>query len=150
MRLIEQMYCVSLIQMEKTIPILISFLHGVGLVSTGTNELDSVVIERDTLIEPQRYEMARNYLPKLRSVFSSSYLTSLQDNASKDQRWPLINLVRQMLKHCGYKLLPKRVCNGYTKSGKKSFRRVFIVHQLTVMKEDAPDLNVVEPESIEP
>ncbi len=149
MRLIERMYCVYLMQMEKTIPVLLSFLNGVGLITSSTSDLDGVVIDRETLVEPQRYEMAKVYLPKLRSVFSSSYLTSLQDSASKDQKWPLINLVRQMLKHCGFKLHPKRVCNGYTKSGKKSFRRVFIVHKIMIIENDVLKSGVLESESVE-
>ena len=117
-------------QMENTMPSLLSFLHGIGLVSADCTDVDGLVVDRGLLIEPQRYEMARGYLPKLRAVFSSSYLTSLQEKAPADQKWPLINLVRQVLKHCGYKLHPKRVCNGYNKSGKKSFKRVFIVQKL--------------------
>ena len=46
-------------------------------------------------------------------------LTSLQTNAPKKQKWPLLNLVRQVLRYCHYKMTPKRVSAGYTKDGKK-------------------------------
>ena len=143
MRLIDRMYCVFLIQMEKTMPTLLSFLTGIGLIAADSADLDGLVIERNLLIEPQRYEMARAYLPNLRSAFSSSYLTSLQNKASTDQKWPLINLVRQVLKHCGFKLHPKRVCNGYSNAGKKSFRRVFIIQKLMQVEGDSLESEVL-------
>lgn len=149
MRLNGRMYCVFLMQMENIMPSLHSFFVGIGLISTECMNLDGLVIDRSLLIEPQRYEMAKVYLPNLRSVFSSSYLTSLQDKASTDQKWPLINLVRQVLKHCGFKLHPKRVCNGYNTAGKKSFKRVFIVQKLmlvedAVLKSDDAELESTE------
>ena len=56
-------------------------------------------------------------------------MTSLQKGAAKTQKWPLINIVRQILKSYGYKMRPLRVANGYTKAGKKLYRRFFIVEK---------------------
>ena len=58
-------------------PALLSFLTGIGLIAADSADLDGLIIERNLLIEPQRYEMA---IPNLRSAFSL-YLTSLQNKA---------------------------------------------------------------------
>ena len=50
--------------------------------------------------------------------------------ACKKQRWPLINLVRQVLRSFEYSLAPKRICDGYGKDGQKKFRRIFIINKL--------------------
>ena len=46
-------------------------------------------------------------------------MTSLQTNAPGKQKWPLLNLVRQILKAIDYKMTPQRKSNGYTKRWKK-------------------------------
>jgi hypothetical protein len=67
---------------------------------------------------------------ELKKIFSSSSHTSMQMIAFKKQRWPLINLIRQVLKSCEYSLVPKRISDGYDKNGKKKFRRIFIINKL--------------------
>ena len=39
-------------------------------------------------------------------------------------------LVRQVLKACSYKMDPIRKSDGYTKGGKKTYKRYFIVKKL--------------------
>ena len=48
-----------------------------------------------------------------------------QKNAEKNQKWPLINLIRQILKQYNYELKPKRHADGYTKDGQKKYKRLF-------------------------
>ena len=55
----------------------------------------------------------------LKKKFSSSSLTSLQKSAELEQKWPLLNLVRQVLKSCNYLMKPIRQSAGYDKEGKK-------------------------------
>lgn len=94
------------------------------------SELDGSIIERSKLIEEPRYQRAKLMIPALKEFFSSSYLTSLQNKAPGDHKWPLVNLVRQMLKQCGFKMTPKRLSDGYSKAGKKKFRRVYVVEAM--------------------
>ena len=56
---------------------------------------------------------------------SSTSFTAVQKNADKSQRWPLINLIRQILRKYDYLLVPKRICDGYTKDGIKKYKRFF-------------------------
>lgn len=106
------------------------FLNKCGIPCKDSKHLDSVMFARDLLLSEQTYESIKNDIPTLRKFFSSSYMTSLQTNAEKNQRWPLINIVRQLLKRFNYKLKPIRKCNGYHKDKKKKFIRYFIIVKL--------------------
>ena len=66
----------------------------------------------------------------LKKIFNSSYLTALQSTAENNQKCPLLNLIRQILKSIHYKMTPKRISAGYTKDGKKIFKRMFIIEKL--------------------
>ena len=46
-------------------------------------------------------------------------------NADKSQKWPLLNLVRQILNVYHYKMEPIRKADGYTLEGVKKYRRFF-------------------------
>ena len=52
-------------------------------------------------------------------------MTSLQKNADKSQKWPLLNFVRQILNTYGYKMEPIRKSDGYTLEGVKKYKRYF-------------------------
>ena len=88
---------------------------------------DEILILRESLINNQIYEAIENDIIELRKVLSSSLLTSLHKSANSSQKWPLLNLVRQILNVYGYKMIPIRKCDGYTKDGIKKFKRYFQV-----------------------
>ena len=92
-------------------------------------EMDGVIIERDALLNEKMYESVCLVIPSLKSYLSSSYLTALQSNA-KQQKCPLINILRQLLKVYRYNLSPKRLSNGYDKTGKKLYKRIFIIKKI--------------------
>ena len=77
----------------------------------------------------------------LKQVFTSSALTSLQSTAEDIQKWPLLNLVRQILRSCHYKMTPKRTSAGYTKDGKKIYKRMFIIEKLNQTELSLPSLS---------
>ena len=62
-------------------------------------------------------------------------MTALQKNAGTSQKWPLLNLVRQILKTNNYLMHPIRKSNGYTKDGKKKYLRYFILKKIKSVKE---------------
>ena len=95
-----------------------------------------LLIERDSLINDEKYHEVKAKIPDLKQFFSSSFLTSLQKDASQNQKWPLLNLVRQLLKASLYDMKPIRKANGYTKQGKKIYKRFFLISKLKpVLKE---------------
>ena len=79
------------------------------------------------------YKGLKLTIPDLKSLFSSSYLTALQEPAEKKQKWPLLNLIRQVLRSCNFKLTPKRISDGYTIDGKKKYKRMFIIEKMRVI-----------------
>jgi hypothetical protein len=109
--------------------IIVDFLNKAGIHCEKFGDLDGLQLARDALLDNENYEKAKENIPELKKLFSSSYLTSLQSSASKTQKWPLINLIRQILKSSHYSLTPKRLCNGYTADGVKKYRRIFIIER---------------------
>jgi hypothetical protein len=107
--------------------IIIDFLSVCGIPCESLSLIDGLAVPRETLLQEETYKNACHHIEKLKEIYSSSYMTCLQKTAKNTQAWPLINIVRQVLKSCGFIMTPKRLSNGYTKSGKKLYRRVFII-----------------------
>ncbi len=106
------------------------FLHKCKIQMNELTDLDGMLIPREILLDPENYKTVKEDISILKNIFNSSALTSLQSTAESNQKWPLLNLVRQILKSCHFKMTPKRVSAGYTKDGKKLYRRMFIVERL--------------------
>lgn len=105
----------------------IEILKSVGLSATTKQELIGAIIERDTLLNIILYNDLKPHIEELKKTFSSSSFTCLQKDAEKVQKWPFINLVRQMLMTYGLSLEPFRKADGYKKDGTKRFKRYFII-----------------------
>jgi len=112
---------------------MINFLNKSSIVCNNINDLNGMLIPREIFMNEERYKNIKEDIPELKKIFSSSYLTSLQETAQDKQRWPLLNLIRQLLRSCNYKLTPKRVSDGYTLDGKKKYKRMFIVEKMRVI-----------------
>tara|TARA_B100000902_G_C27317399_1_gene922204 strand:- start:1429 stop:1812 length:384 start_codon:yes stop_codon:yes gene_type:complete len=110
--------------------LLSKFLNNAGIVFTNIKEIEGMHIPREILLDTEKYKIAKESVPELKQLFSSSYLTCLQNPASDKQKWPLLNLVRQVLLSSGYNLKPKRLSDGYTKDGIKKYKRIFIIEKL--------------------
>ena len=110
--------------------LLIHFLNTCNISCANIQELQGLQIPREQLLNDETYNSAKDYIPKFKKKISSSYLTSLQSNAQNKQRWPLINILRQILKTYNYNLVPKRMANGYTKIGKKLYKRIFLITKI--------------------
>ena len=98
-----------------------------GIMFNTSEHPDEILILRDSLLNHQIYKSVEPYIVELKKTLSSSSLTSLQKGAEKTQKWPLLNLVRQILNVYGYKMVPIRKCDGYTLDGIKKFKRYFQV-----------------------
>lgn len=91
--------------------------------------LDGLKINRNIFLDSQIYNESIEIIKKIKKHLSSSTLTSLQTNASQKQKWPLLNLIRQILKIHNFKMTPIRKANGYSKTGKKIFLRYFLIEK---------------------
>ena len=104
--------------------LLLDFLKICNVDCSTFNEINGTQIPREQLLNTDTYNKAKDYIPTFKKKASSSYLTCLQSNAEAKQKWPLINILRQILKIYNYDLQPKRLANGYTKTGKKLYKRI--------------------------
>ena len=102
------------------------FLNKCNIVFDDFNQLDGMSIPRDTLLSKEIYEEVKKDIDEIKKFYSSGSMTALQKNAATSQKWPLLNLVRQILKTNNYLMHPIRKSNGYTKDGKKKYLRFFL------------------------
>jgi len=117
--------------MDKEI---IEFLKKCKLQLDDETQLEGQLIPRDILLSPNTYEDVKAEIDVLKKKFSSSALTSLQSGAQKEQKWPLLNLVRQILRVCNYKMEPVRRSDGYDDEGKKKYKRFFLVKKFKAVQ----------------
>jgi hypothetical protein len=115
--------------------VILDFIKLAGLVvDNSLNTLEGQVIPRDLLLDINKYKECQTKIENLRNYLSSSRLTCLQSTAENNQRWPLLNAVRQLLKTVNYKMTPMRISDGYTKDGKKILRRYFRIDKIQSLK----------------
>jgi hypothetical protein len=100
-----------------------------GIQFENENILIEMLIPRESFIDESSsiYNSIKSTIPELKSILSSSSLTSLQKPAETNQKWPLLNLVRQILNVYGFQMKPIRKSDGYTKDGVKKFKRYFFI-----------------------
>ena len=100
-------------------------LNTIGINFESIDNLDNFFIPREQLLSDLKYEEIKILIPDLKKKFSSSFMTSLQKNAKQEQKWPLLNLVRQILNVYNYQMEPIRKSDGYTLEGIKKYKRFF-------------------------
>ena len=114
------------------------------------DQMDGTMIDRELLLNFTLYEELKPKIRELKKVFSSSYMTSLQESANVSQRWPLLNLVRQILHLYKYKMKPVRKSDGYTSDGAKKFKRFFLIERNCPTSESKPEENkIIQMDGIE-
>ena len=109
-------------------------LQIIGLEFENLKAINGFIIPRENLLSDEKYEEVKKLIPELKKNYSSSFMTSLQKNADKSQKWPLLNLIRQILSVYGYKMKPIRKSDGYTLEGVKKYKRYFMVYENTINK----------------
>lgn len=110
----------------------IYILNACNITCHSFKDLDGLIIPRELCIDDKKYEQIKTTLPSLKKHFSSSYLTALQSTATSKQKNPLLNLIRQLIRSCNYKLTPKRINDGYTLTGEKKYKRMFVIEKMRV------------------
>jgi hypothetical protein len=112
----------------QTITFIKAFLNKCHITFDHFSQLNGLIIPRNIFLNLDFYEQIKPDIFILKQHFSSSSMTSLQNTAQTNQTWPLLNLVRQILKALHYRLIPIRKSHGYTTDGKKIFHRFFRIH----------------------
>lgn len=91
-------------------------------------DIKNIEIERNVLLNENINNNFNKLLEECKDIYSSSKLTSLHNNRESKQKFPGINLLRQILKCNNLKLTPKITSYGYNKNtGKKLIKRSYII-----------------------
>lgn len=110
--------------------LVINILKIIGINCNNLNNLLGLIIDREKLLDLQLYNEIKIYLPYIKKYLKTTFFTATHKNAEIKQNWPLINLIRQILKIYNYRLIPKRISNGYTKTGIKLYKRIFEIQSI--------------------
>ena len=111
--------------------ILIRMFLLIDISSSTIEDLDGVTISRDILLDIGLYPKLTKFIPQIKDFLKSSYLTSLHNNSVKKQKFPAINLFRQVLRFNNLKMLPFVISQGYEKAtGKKITKRFFKIDKI--------------------
>ena len=78
-------------------------------------QLLDIELEHTFLRRKEIVEKLHKLIPKLKKYYESNKLTCLHINSLEKQKFPAINLIRQILKCNGFKLEPYVICKGYCK-----------------------------------
>lgn len=105
--------------------VVLRVLQLAGVDVNSVERIDGLSIPREILVRPGAYTEVSEMVPSLKTHFSSTHMTCLQDEAPGGQRWPLLNLVRQVLRATGFTMVPRRLSDGYGKDKRKRYKRVF-------------------------
>ncbi len=113
-----------------------TFLNKCNITYTDISNLNGMLIPRETLLNELLYENITKEITTIKKYFSSSSMTSLQQTAKTNQKWPLLNLVRQVLKAYNYNMVPFRKACGYDRNKKKIFKRYFKIKKIECVAEN--------------
>lgn len=115
---------------------IIRFLNKCDINVKDISSLNQLTIPRKILLDTNKYLTLTQDIVELKNLFSNSSLTSLQESAFKKQKFPLINIIRQLLKTINYKMKPVRISAGYHLiNGKKQYERYFFIHKNKIKKD---------------
>jgi hypothetical protein len=117
---------------NKKKDILKAMLALIGISYTNIADIVGVSISRDSLLDDTVVTGLMAFQAELRNCgYKSGKLTSLHKNNESNQKFPAINMVRQILKCNGYKLSPYVINIGYNiETGNKITRRFFKINNI--------------------
>lgn len=118
----------NIILVDKSLNLLKKLLSHIGVNFQNKYELEDLIIYRDKLLSKQIQDEFQTYQNELKEHgYKSGKLTSLHKNNLK-QKFPAINMLRQILKCNGILMKPKIESIGYNGvTGQKIVKRNFIL-----------------------
>ena len=118
--------------MSKCLDIIKSLFKIIDISIDNIEDLVSIEIDRDKLLKPIVNEECEKLVENCKLHYNTSKLTALHSNRKEKQKFPAINLFRQILKCHDLKLQPKVTSMGYHKNGKKIIKRSFQIKSITI------------------
>jgi len=114
--------------------IIVEIFKKCHLINETLDELNGKHVSREIFLNDVKYDELKENILQLKKYLCTSSFTSLHKNADKKQNWPLLNLIRQLLKIKNYKMTPYKKSNGYTKAGTKLYKRFFVIEKITPLE----------------
>jgi hypothetical protein len=116
------------IKKVKSFNYLKELLQLINITINSFDDLNNLTFDRSILTNPEINNKYLEFRETMKGTFHSSYLTCLHNNSHLKQKYPAINMLRQVLKCLGYNLKPKVINLGYNKqTGCKIIKRTFII-----------------------
>ena len=106
------------------------------------NDLNFVTLEQDYLKQKTVIHKLYNLIPKLKKKYDSHTLTCLHINSINKQKFPAVNMIRQILKKNNYKLTPYCVCRGYYADGKKRLERYYKITPINIDRDQNKNISI--------
>jgi hypothetical protein len=126
---------------DPKVELLKNMLNIIDIQCTDLDDIVGTIIIRDKLLSDSLEDKFISLQESTKNAgYSTGKLTSLHKNSNYTQKFPAINMLRQLLKCNGYWLRPKKESNGYTSSGSKIIKRYFVISHFDCLDDDA-DLN---------
>ena len=131
---------------EKKLELLQSLLKVINIEMTDRETLNGTSFERDILLTEDVIHKYYSMIKKLKTTYTSDILTCLHVNSVLKQKFPAINMLRQMLKCNNFKLKPVVITLGYS-GNIKLVKRYFKIIDTLYFVSSSPSgtLNSISP-----
>ena len=118
----------NIVIVDKSLNLLKKLLNHLNVTFDDKQELEDIIISRDILLNQHIQDVFQTYQNELKEHgYKSGKLTSLHKNNLK-QKFPAINMLRQILKCNGILMKPKIESIGYNRvTGQKIVKRSFVL-----------------------
>ena len=116
-------------ELENNEDVILFILNKLNINCTNIEDINGQIIERNLLLDHNKYLQIKNYNYQLKKILNSSDFTCVHNNAPLIQKYPLINLLRQLLKKHNFKLIPFKKADGYTIDKIKKYKRFFKIQK---------------------
>jgi hypothetical protein len=118
---------------ENDLAVLRSMLGYIGVQFREIDDLLNQAVSRERLLDSQTVEYYNTvFKPQWRELnYNTGKLTSLRRNNVESQKFPAVNMLRQILKCHKLHLKPHIQSMGYDpNTGKKRYRHEYIIHRV--------------------
>ena len=111
--------------------LVIDLLNEINIKVVNSKEIENVLIEFKTLRHPDIITKFNKKIPELKKKYNSNMLNCLHKNSLDKQKFPGVNMLRQILKCNNMRLKPYVICKGYNKkTGKKITERFYKIYNI--------------------
>jgi len=125
--------------------LLVELFDAIDIKIKTREDLHTIILRQDTLKDRNLIEELYRKAPNLKSFYNSSKLTCLHKNSLDKQKFPAVNMYRQLLKCNNLKMEPYVVSKGYNKySGKKIVERFYRIKELSEKDSENDNLDEIK------